>query len=178
MDIQIIQNKIYEIRGQRVMLDKDLALLYGVEVRALNQAVKRNLERFPPDFMFQLTADEWEILKSHFVTSSWGGVRKMPFAFTEQGVAMLSSILRSDVAIKKLSTTSVKIPDANLMTSIWPCLNWLTNKRPLRRKPSGNLLDSRNIHSILFLYFRKNIYVCVSFKIDSHGITHRHRRFA
>lgn len=100
MDIQVIQNKIYEIRGQRVMLDKDLALLYGVEVRVLNQAVKRNLERFPHDFMFQLTTDEWEILKSHFVISSWGGIRKMPFAFTEQGVAMLSSVLRSDAAIK------------------------------------------------------------------------------
>ena len=100
MDIQVIQNKIYEIRGQRVMLDKDLALLYGVEVRALNQAVKRNIERFPHDFMFQLTTDEWEILKSHFVISSWGGIRKMPFAFTEQGVAMLSSVLRSDAAIK------------------------------------------------------------------------------
>ena len=82
------------------MLDKDLAELYGVEVRVLNQAVKRNIDRFPPDFMFPLNGEEWENLKSQFVTSSWGGVRKLPFAFTEMGVAMLSSVLRSSVAIQ------------------------------------------------------------------------------
>lgn len=82
------------------MLDKDLAELYGVEVRTLNQSVKRNENRFPPDFMFQLDKEEWEILKSQFVTSSWGGVRKLPYVFTEQGVAMLSSVLRSDTAIE------------------------------------------------------------------------------
>lgn len=82
------------------MLDKDLAKLYGVEVKRLNEAVKRNIERFPEDFMFQLRQDEWEILKSQFATSSWGGTRKLPFAFTEQGVAMLSSVLRSDTAIE------------------------------------------------------------------------------
>ena len=99
MDIQIIQNKIYEIRGQRVMLDRDLAELYGVTTSALNQAVKRNAKRFPPDFMFQLTPDEFANLKSQIVTSSWGGIRKMPYAFTEQGVAMLSGLLNSDIAI-------------------------------------------------------------------------------
>ncbi|MFI3263527.1 MAG: ORF6N domain-containing protein, partial [Rikenellaceae bacterium] len=98
--IELIQSKIYEIRGQKVMLDRDLAQMYGVETRALNQAVKRNIERFPADFMFQLTNEEWQILKSQFVTSSWGGVRKMPSAFTEQGVAMLSSVLTSKIAIQ------------------------------------------------------------------------------
>ncbi|WP_300897519.1 ORF6N domain-containing protein [uncultured Alistipes sp.] len=94
-----IQNKIYEIRGQRVMLDRDLAELYGVTTGALNQAVKRNMKRFPGDFMFQLTNQEFANLKSQFVISSWGGIRKMPFAFTEQGVAMLSGLLNSDTAI-------------------------------------------------------------------------------
>lgn len=98
--LKLIQNKIYDIRGRKVMLDRDLAELYQVEVRLLNQAVKRNLKRFPSDFMFQLTVDEWEILKSQFVISSWGGVRKLPYAFTEQGLAMLSGILNSDIAIQ------------------------------------------------------------------------------
>lgn len=96
---QPIQSKIYEIRGQRVMLDRDLAVLYQVTTSALNQAVKRNSKRFPPDFMFQLTNQEFANLKSQFVTSSWGGIRKMPYAFTEQGVAMLSGLLNSDIAI-------------------------------------------------------------------------------
>ncbi len=98
--LQIIQSKIYEIRGHKVMLDRDLAELYQVETRVLNQAVKRNIERFPKDFMFQLNSEEWQILKSQIVTSSWGGVRKLPYAFTEQGVAMLSSVLRSNTAIQ------------------------------------------------------------------------------
>lgn len=100
MELSIIQNKIYEIRGLRIMLDLDLAELYQVETRVLNQAVKRNIKRFPADFMFQLTPEEFSNLKSQFVTSSWGGTRKMPFAFTEQGLAMLSGLLNSDVAIK------------------------------------------------------------------------------
>ena len=99
MELQPIQSKIYEIRGQRVMLDRDLAELYQVTTSALNQAVKRNSKRFPPDFMFQLTNQEFANLKSQIVTSSWGGIRKMPFAFTEQGVAMLSGLLNSDIAI-------------------------------------------------------------------------------
>ena len=99
MELQTIQSRIYEIRGQRVMLDRDLAELYQVTTSALNQAVKRNSKRFPPDFMFQLTNQEFANLKSQIVTSSWGGIRKMPYAFTEQGVAMLSGLLNSDVAI-------------------------------------------------------------------------------
>lgn len=98
-ELQTIRNKIHEIRGQRVMLDRDLAQLYQVTTSALNQAVKRNIKRFPPDFMFQFTPEEFTGLKSQFVTSSWGGIRKLPYAFTEQGVAMLSGLLSSDVAI-------------------------------------------------------------------------------
>ena len=100
MELQIIQNKIYEIRGVRVMLDFDLAEMYDVETRILNQAVKRNITRFPPDFMFQLTKLEFENLISQFVTSSWGGIRKLPFAFSEHGVTMLASVLRSKKAIE------------------------------------------------------------------------------
>lgn len=94
-----IQNKIYEVRGRKVMLDRDLAALYQVKTGVLNQAVKRNSRRFPSDFMFRLTEAEFADLKSQIVTSSWGGTRKMPYAFTEQGVAMLSGLLNSDVAI-------------------------------------------------------------------------------
>lgn len=125
-DLAVIQRKIYEIRGQRVILDRDLAALYGVETRVLNQAVRRNMDRFPEDFMFQLTLEEWQtmssqivttedtdkqtdsILKSQIVISSWGGTRKLPFAFTEHGVVMLASLLRSDIAV----TMSIQITRA------------------------------------------------------------------
>lgn len=95
-----IESLIHVIRGQQVMLDSDLARLYGVETRVLNQAVKRNIERFPEDFMFQLTEKDSQNLKSQNVISSWGGNRKPPYAFTENGVAMLSSVLRSKTAIE------------------------------------------------------------------------------
>lgn len=96
-----IENRIFLVRGVQVMLDNDLAKIYQVETRALNQAIKRNIERFPNDFMFQLTQSEWENLKSHFVTSSQhGGRRTLPFAFTEQGVAGLSGVLKSETAVK------------------------------------------------------------------------------
>jgi hypothetical protein len=94
-----IIDKILTIRGQRVMLDSDLALLYQVETKALKRAVKRNIERFPPDFMFELTKEETNILRCQNGTSSWGGSRYLPYAFTEQGVAMLSTVLSSKVAI-------------------------------------------------------------------------------
>ena len=104
MEIAVIQNKIYEIRGQRVMLDIDLAPLYQVQTKVLKQAVRRNIERFPADFMFEITIDEYNSLKdslrSQIVTSNKGGTRYMPFAFTELGVAMLSSVLNSDTAIE------------------------------------------------------------------------------
>ena len=98
--LETLMNKIIFIHGCKVLLDSDLAELYVVETRVLNQAVKRNIERFPSDFMFQLTNDEWESLKSQNVISSWGGRRNQPFAFTEQGIAMLSSVLNSNRAIK------------------------------------------------------------------------------
>jgi hypothetical protein len=93
-------NKIYLIRNERVMIDSDLAELYCVETRRLNEQVKRNIERFPPDFMFQLTTSEFENLKSQIATSSWGGRRSLPYVFTEHGVLMLTSVLNSDLAIK------------------------------------------------------------------------------
>ena len=107
-----IVSKIYIIRGRKVMLDKDLAELYGVEKRVLNQAVKRNARRFPEDFMFELSRQEIKNLKSQIVTSSWGGARKGFSAFTEQGVAMLASVLNSDRAINvniQIIRTFVKI---------------------------------------------------------------------
>jgi hypothetical protein len=94
-----IESKIYSIRGQRVMLSNDLADLYGIETKVLLQAVRRNLDRFPEDFQFSLTNQEFTILRSQTVTSSWGGTRYAPLAFTEQGVAMLSSVLRSPEAV-------------------------------------------------------------------------------
>jgi len=112
--IKSIQNRIYEIRGERVMIDKDLAVLYEIEAKVLNQAVKRNIKRFPKDFMFQLTNDEWDdirfqvesvhtdnSMRPQIATSKTGrgGTRYLPYVFTEQGVAMLSGILNSDKAI-------------------------------------------------------------------------------
>lgn len=94
-----VENSIIVIRGQRVMLDKHLAELYGVSTSNLNKAVSRNAERFPADFMFQLTPGEFKNLKFQFGTSSWGGTRKRPYAFIEQGVAMLSSVLKSKRAV-------------------------------------------------------------------------------
>ncbi len=97
---QKILSKIYAVRGERVMLDQDLAEMYGVETKQLKRQVKRNIDRFPKDFMFELTVKEFENLRSQIGTSSWGGTRYMPMAFTEQGVAMLSSILNSKTAIE------------------------------------------------------------------------------
>ena len=97
---ETISNKIYFIRNQKVMLAFDLATLYNVETKRLNEQVKRNSSRFPEDFMFQLTESEFENLKSQIATSSWGGSRTLPFAFTEHGILMLSSVLKSDKAIQ------------------------------------------------------------------------------
>ena len=98
--IDYIASKIYFMRGEKVLLDSDLALLYGVTTKVLKQAVRRNKERFPKDFMFALTVKEFDNVRSQIVTSSWGGKRYLPFAFSEQGVAMLSGILKSPRAIK------------------------------------------------------------------------------
>lgn len=100
MELQLIQNRIYEVRGLKVMLDFDLAELYETETKYLKRSVRANIRRFPPDFMFELTKEEWELLRCNFSTSNQrGGTRYMPFAFTEQGVSMLSSVLNSDKAI-------------------------------------------------------------------------------
>ena len=119
-DLIIVQNLIYEIRGQKVMLDSDLAKLYQVETKVLNQAVRRNIKRFPEDFMFQLDNKEFANLKSQIVTSSWGGRRTPPLAFTEEGIAMLSSVLHSDVAIAaniSILRAFVKVREYLLMVS-------------------------------------------------------------
>ncbi len=100
MDLNLIASKIYEVRGQKVMLDADLAELYGIATKVLNQAFRRNKDSFPEDFMFRISESEFSNLKSHFVTSSWGGKRKPATVFTEHGVTMLASVLRSETAIK------------------------------------------------------------------------------
>jgi hypothetical protein len=97
---EVVISKIYLIRNQKVMLDEDLAELYQVDTRRLNEQVKRNIDRFPEDFMFQLTESEWQNLMSQIATSSWGGRRKLPYVFTEHDVLMLSSVLNSDRAIQ------------------------------------------------------------------------------
>jgi phage regulator Rha-like protein len=100
VSVEVIATKIFEIRNKKVMLDSDLAKLYGVKTKVLIQAVKRNKERFPEDFMYQLTRQEVINLRSQIVTSSWGGRRYLPYAFTQEGVAMLSSVLNSKRAIQ------------------------------------------------------------------------------
>ena len=98
--VESITSRILLVRGQKVMLDSDLADLYGVSTSRLNEQVRRNIDRFPNDFMFQLTDSEFSNLKSQFATSSWGGRRKLPLVFTEQGVSMLSSVLHSEQAVQ------------------------------------------------------------------------------
>lgn len=145
---QRILNRIYVVRGQKIMLDEDLAEMYKVETRRLNEQVKRNSKRFPKDFMFTLTAKEYENLKSQNATSrSWGGRRKLPNAFTEQGVAMLSSILNSDVAIE------VNIRIIRVFTRLREYA--LTHKEilvqlgKLEKEVKGNSKDIENIFMVL-----------------------------
>lgn len=128
-ELQLIKSKIYEIREQKVMLDKDLADLYGVTTSNLNKSVKRNLKRFPDDFMFQLTPDEFDVLKRDLIfqngTSNWGGTRKLPYAFTEQGLAMLSGLLNSDIAIQV---------NINIMRAFVAIRQMVTDNSPLKRR--------------------------------------------
>lgn len=127
-ELQLIQSKIYEVRGQKVMLDRDLAELYNVTTANLNKAVKRNIRRFPDDFMFQLTKAEFDELKTNLIfqngTSNWGGTRKLPYAFTEQGLAMLSGLLNSDIAIKV---------NVNIMRAFVAIRQMITDNSPLKR---------------------------------------------
>jgi hypothetical protein len=144
---QKILNRIYVVRGQKVMLDEALAEMYKVETRRLNEQVKRNINRFPKDFMFTLTEKEYENLKSQNATSSWGGRRKLPSAFTEQGVAMLSSVLNSDVAIE------VNIRIIRVFTKLKEYA--LTHKEilvqlgKLEKEVKGNSKDIENIFMVL-----------------------------
>jgi ORF6N domain len=122
--LQDIAGVIIVLRGHRVLLDSDIAVLYGVATKALLQAVKRNLERFPPDFMIQLTGEEWASLRSQIVTSNppRGGRRYSPYAFTEQGVAMLSSVLTSRRAIAvniQIMRTFIQLRECSVPTKIW-----------------------------------------------------------
>ena len=146
---EAIVNRIYMIRGQKVMLDEDLAELYQVPTGRLNEQVKRNIDRFPKDFMFQLTDQEFTNLKSQNATSRWGGRRKLPFAFTEHGVLMLSSILNSAIAI------TVNIQIMRIYTKMREFL--LTNQEillkleQLERKVDGH---DENIR-VIFAYLKK-----------------------
>ncbi len=129
---ELIESRIFLIRKQKVMVDKDLAILYNIETRALVQAVKRNLDRFPADFMFQLNKKEFNLLKSHFVISKRGGTRRMPYAFTEQGVAMLSSVIKSKRAVLvniEIMRTFVKLRNLILDNKdLWKKLNLIEKK--------------------------------------------------
>lgn len=144
---QKILNRIYVVRGQKVMLDEDLAEMYNVQTKRLNEQVKRNINRFPKDFMFTLTEKDYENLKSQNATSSWGGRRKLPNAFTEQGVAMLSSILNSDTAIE------VNIRIIRVFTKLKEYA--LTHKEillqlaKLEKEVKGNSRDIENIFMVL-----------------------------
>jgi len=144
---QKILHRIYMIRGENVMLDKDLAEMYGVETKVFNQSVKRNKDRFPGDFMFRLTDKEYENLRSQIVTSSWGGARYRPYAFTEQGVAMLSGVLNSQTAI------SVNISIIRVFTKLRKYA--LTHKEillqlaALRKDVHENKRDVENIFLVL-----------------------------
>ncbi|MEN9336886.1 MAG: hypothetical protein RLZZ500_1873 [Bacteroidota bacterium] len=122
---ETVLDKIYVIRNQKVLLDRDLAQLYGIETKRLNEAVKRNLSRFPEDFMFQLNESEFDHLKSQFASSSWGGNRKRPFAFTEHGILMLSSVIHSEQAI------SVNIQIMRLFTQM---RQWILDHSELQEK--------------------------------------------
>jgi hypothetical protein len=115
MELELIKNSILEIRGKKVMLDMDLAKIYEVETKRLKESVRRNIHRFPEDFMFELTREEWFNLRSQFASSSWGGSRYLPIAFTEQGVAMLSSVLNSEKAI----SMNIAIMRAFVMIRQW-----------------------------------------------------------
>ena len=144
---QKILNKIYVIRGEKVMLDQDLADMYAVQTKQLKRQVKRNIERFPKDFMFELTKKEFENLRSQIGTSSWGGTRYIPMAFTEQGIAMLSSVLNSKTAIE------VNIRIIRVFTKLKEYA--LTHKEillqlaKLEKEVKGNSKDIENIFLVL-----------------------------
>ena len=161
-DIQLIQSKIYEIRVVKVMLDRDLAELYQVTTGNLNKAVKRNIKRFPPDFMFQLTKEEFDFLKqslifqngisndalktgSGILRTGRGGVRQLPYAFTEQGLAMLSGILNSDIAIDVNISIMRAFVAIRRITATWPLPDTTADIAQLRKDFEGLKLDIEDI---------------------------------
>ena len=146
---EIITNKIYLIRDQKVMLDTDLAELYGVETKQLKRQVRRNVERFPIDFMFELTREELDNLRSQIGTSRWGGIRYAPMTFTEQGVAMLSSVLKSERAI------NVNIQIIRIFTRMRQLL--LTNKEILQKLEQLETKVSKHDEDVqvIFAYLKK-----------------------
>ena len=146
---EVVMSKIYFIRNQKVMLDFDLSALYGVETKVLKQAVRRNMKRFPKDFMFELTKEEFKNLRSQIVTSKSGGTRYMPMAFTEHGVLMLSSILRSDRAIE------MNIQIMRIFTKMKEVL--LTHKDILLKMEQMEYLQERQGEDIevIFKYLEK-----------------------
>ncbi|NDB35038.1 MAG: ORF6N domain-containing protein, partial [Flavobacteriia bacterium] len=125
MEIELIKNSIHEIRGKKVILDFELAKMYQVETKYLKRTVKNNLKRFPSDFMFELSKDEWQNLRCKISTSSWGGQRYVPFAFTEQGIAMLSGLLNSEIAI----AVNISIMRAFVMMRQWALNHQELSKR-------------------------------------------------
>jgi hypothetical protein len=144
---QKILNRIYVIRNQKIMLDEDLAAMYNVETKRLNEQVKRNAKRFPKDFMFRLTSKEFENLKSQNATSNWGGRRKLPNAFTEQGIAMLSGILNSDVAIEvniRIIRVFTKLREYSLTHK-----EILIQLAKMQKEVRGNSKDIENIFLVL-----------------------------
>ncbi len=144
---QKILNKIYAIRGEKMMLDRDLAEMYGVETKQLKRQVKRNMDRFPKDFMFELTEKEFENLRSQIGTSRWGGTRYMPMAFTEQGVAMLSSVLNSKTAIEvniRIIRVFTKLREYALTHK-----DILIQLSKLEKEVKGNSKDIENIFIVL-----------------------------
>lgn len=144
---QKILNRIYVVRNQKIMLDEDLAAMYRVETKRLNEQVKRNINRFPEDFMLVLTKKEYENLKSQNATSSWGGRRKLPNAFTEHGVAMLSSILNSDVAIE-VNIRIIRV-FAKLREYALTHKDILLQLAKLEKEVKGNSKDIENIFLVI-----------------------------
>ncbi len=144
---EVIMNKIFLIRGHKVMLDSDLGKLYAVETKYLKRQVRRNIARFPDDFMFELTDDELQNLRSQFGTSSWGGTRYAPMAFTEQGVAMLSSVLNSDRAIE-VNIRIIRI-FTKLREMLLTHIDILLKLEQLEKKITGHDEDIQAIFSAL-----------------------------
>jgi len=158
METQAIQAKIYAIRGVKIMLDQSLAELYQVKTKALNQAVKRNIDRFPDDFMFQLTQEEFSFLRSQFVTSNAqrGGKRYLPFAFTDFGIAMLSTVLKSKTAIQmniKIIRAFIELRQQISGNPEYPLLNEKVRRiesdietMKTNQKFDNNLIEGKLIH--------------------------------